>query len=127
MKKIVLKVFIIYLILLLFISLYCTVVSEATGLAHQFSGSENPEGTKEITSIIGKILEIVRNVGAGIAVLILLTLGCKYMLSSASDRAEIKKHAVIYVIGAVVLFASSAIADILKKFATSSTSATKSS
>ena len=28
----------------------------------------------------------------------------RYMLSSAGDRADIKKHAIAYVVGAVILF-----------------------
>ena len=81
------------------------------------------EGTIEATAEAGKVrnalgivLTIVRNVGASIAVIMLLVLGSKYMIASAADRAEIKKHAIIYVLGAVVLFASSAIIEIIKNF-----------
>ena len=39
------------------------------------------------------------------------------MYSAPGDRAEIKKHAVVYIVGAVVLFASSGILGIIKDFA----------
>ena len=72
----------------------------------------------KIVAILSVVLEIVRNVGVGIAVLILLIHGCKYMLASAGEKAEIKKHAITYVIGAIVLFASATILEIIRQATT---------
>ena len=44
-----------------------------------------------------------------IAVVVLLVIAMRYMISSAGDRADIKKHAVAYVIGTFVLFAATQI------------------
>ena len=51
-----------------------------------------------------------------IAMLVLVAI--KYMTSAPGEKADIKKHAVIYVVGAVVMFASTGILGIIQKFAT---------
>ena len=48
----------------------------------------------------------------------LIVLAIKYISAAPGDKAEIKKHAVIYIVGAVVLFAASGIIQIIKTFAT---------
>ncbi len=67
--------------------------------------------------VAGVSVAVVRNVGYGTAVVILVVIAIKYMTSAPGERADIKKHAVPYVIGAVVLFASSAILGQLTEFA----------
>ena len=49
----------------------------------------------------------------------IVVIAAKYMLASAGDRADIKKHAVAYVTGAMILFGSAAIVDIIQGFADS--------
>ena len=49
-------------------------------------------------------------------IVMLSILGMKYMYSSPGERAEIKKHAVIYVIGAFILFAVPGIIRIIIEF-----------
>ena len=63
-----------------------------------------PEVAKLANTAAGTVASILRIVGVGIAVVMLLTIAMKYMISSAGDRADLKKHAVAYVVGAVVLF-----------------------
>lgn len=70
------------------------------------------------TNIIGAILGVLRTIGTGISIIMLIAVAIKYMSSAPGDRAEIKKHAVIYVVGAVVLFASAQIVGIIQQFAT---------
>lgn len=97
---------------------------EATGYISNFKGATGADlagADTKIKRTLNMVLTVVRNIGAGLAALILMVLGCKYMLASAGERAEIKKHAVTYVIGAIVLFASSAILEIIKKFALNAT------
>ncbi len=122
MKKIAIKVLILLISFLLIFSIIYN--SKATAITEMFGGKNvtTDKASKKIVSILAIVLEIVRNIGAGLALLMLLILGCKYMLASAGERAEIKKHAVTYVIGAVVLFAASGILEILKQFALSVTS-----
>ena len=44
----------------------------------------------------------------------LIVLAIKYIVSSPEDKAEIKKHAVVYVVGAIFIFAASSIIELLK-------------
>lgn len=62
-------------------------------------------------------ISVVRVVCVTIAIVILLVIAMKYMISAPGDRADIKKHAVHYVIGAFVLFAVTGILSILDNFA----------
>lgn len=118
MKRNFIRIIILFLIAIFIASSVCYV---SAAITDTFTGKNmtGEDSGKKIVKIISIVLEVVRNVGAGLAVLMMLVLGCKYILASASDRADIKKHAVTYVIGALVLFASSGIAGILKEFATS--------
>lgn len=125
MKKRILKVLLVMILIIFAVSLLHS--SFATGVLDNFDGNiadGAKSGSTKMTKILGMVLDAVRNVGAGIAVLILIVIGCKYVIASAGERADIKKNAVPYVIGAVVLFASSGIAGILKEFATAATEET---
>lgn len=67
--------------------------------------------------IVSAILAIVQVVGIGTAVIMLIVLAIKYISAAPGDKADIKKHAVVYVVGAVVLFAASGILGIIRNFA----------
>ena len=82
----------------------------------QFDGKADNDLNGNAKSIIGAILGVVRIVAVGIALIMLIVVAMKYMMSAPGDRADIKKHAVVYVVGAVVLFASAGILDIIQKF-----------
>ena len=70
-----------------------------------------------LNRIIGSAITIVQVVGVGVAIIMLIVLAIKYISAAPGDKADIKKHAVVYVVGAVVLFAASGILGIVKKFA----------
>ncbi|HIT70720.1 MAG TPA: hypothetical protein IAD08_02245 [Candidatus Scatovivens faecipullorum] len=80
---------------------------------------ENPtaEGTEKVTNLVnstaGAAVSVIRIVAASIAVIMLLVIAMRYMISSPGDRADIKKHAVAYVIGAFVLFGVTGILGVL--------------
>lgn len=67
-------------------------------------------------SIISPILNIVQIIAVGIAIIMLIVLAMKYMFCSIEEKAEIKKHAVVYVIGATVMFGATGIIEIIKQF-----------
>lgn len=72
-----------------------------------------------VTDISGSIITIARVICAGVAVAMLCILGMKYMTSAPSEKADIKKHAVVYIVGAVVMFACTGILGIIQNFASS--------
>ncbi|MCR5185688.1 MAG: hypothetical protein K6D97_01035, partial [Clostridia bacterium] len=82
-------------------------------------GASDGTGTAESAQkILQAILTVAQVIGVGVAVIMLIVLAIKYISAAPSDKAEIKKHMVVYVVGAVVLFAASGILQIIKNFAT---------
>lgn len=67
--------------------------------------------------IAGNILSIVQVVGVAVAVIMLIVLAIKYISAAPNDKADIKSHAVVYVIGAVCLFAATGIIQLIKTMA----------
>ena len=68
-------------------------------------------------SVIGTIISAARIIGICFAVVMLLTIAMKYMTAAAGDNAYIKKSAVAYVVGAIVLFAVTGILGVIQQFA----------
>ena len=88
------------------------------GSAEIPSGDPNGPTAKTFGTILNTILGIVQVIGVAIAVIMLIVLAIKYISAAPGDKAEIKKHAVVYIVGAVVLFAASGLLQIIKSFAT---------
>ena len=63
-----------------------------------------------INSVGANIVSIITTIGIIVAVIVLLILGIKYMMGSASEKAEYKKTMIPYLVGAVFIFGASAIA-----------------
>lgn len=70
-----------------------------------------------------KITNIISTVGIVVAVIVLLILGIKYMIGSASEKAEYKKTMIPYLVGAVLVFGASAIAKVVVSMASTITNA----
>lgn len=70
-----------------------------------------------IGKVTSTVLDAVRYAGYGISLIMLTYIFIKYMLSGASEKAEVKKNLIPFVIGAVILFAASSIVGILKEVA----------
>lgn len=64
--------------------------------------------------IANQILGIVQVVAVSVAVIMLIVLAIKYISSAPNDKAEIKKNAIVYVVGAVLLFGATGILQIIK-------------
>lgn len=73
--------------------------------------------TSSVQNMANAILSVTQTVGIAVAVIMLIVLAIKYISAAPSDKADIKKHAVVYVVGAVVLFAAAGIMQIIKQFA----------
>lgn len=82
-----------------------------------FQGKTDTSGAKDsVTNIIGALINIIQIVGSGVAIIMLIVLAIKYISAAPGDKADIKKHAVVYVVGAIVLFAATGILQIIKNF-----------
>lgn len=120
MLRFVKKCIIIFICVLMMFSLcYKSFAIEPDDVTGKFKGvlAEGAGQSKNISkNIISSVLSVVRIVAAAIALVILMIIGCKYIIASAGDRADIKKYAVNYVIGAVILFGASGIFGIIQNF-----------
>ena len=67
-----------------------------------------------IQDISGTILGIVQVVGVAVAVIMLVVLAIKYISAAPSEKADIKKSAFIYIIGALLLFGGVALLNIIR-------------
>lgn len=70
----------------------------------------------KFTSVVNIVLGIAQVIGVAVAVIMLIVLAIKYISSAPNDKAEIKKHAVMYIVGAIVLFGASGLLGIIKTF-----------
>jgi len=106
------------LALIAFLCLAVLSTSDASGstVKSQFGGTTNPTGSAAAIQILSAVLSIVRTAGAGVAVVMLMTIAAKYIMASAGDRADIKKYAVNYVIGALILFGATGILGVVQNF-----------
>ena len=66
-----------------------------------------------VTNIGNQIIGIITTVGVVVAVVVLLVLGIKYMMGSASEKAEYKKTMIPYLVGAILIFGASAITKVV--------------
>ncbi len=107
------------------ISLMVAMISMCLSNVVFATGAPDPQpsfgtASTSIGNVLNVILGIAQVVGVAIAVIMLVVLAIKYISAAPGDKAEIKKHAVVYIVGAVVLFAASGILGIIKNFVTDS-------
>lgn len=70
-----------------------------------------------VNNTAATIITSLRIVCVSIAIVILLVIAMKYMTSAPGDRADIKKHAVHYIISAAILFGVTGILTIISNIA----------
>lgn len=66
------------------------------------------------------VLGIISYICYAAAVIMLVVLGVKFIAAAPDAKADIKKQAIVYVIGAVLVFAAGGILTIIRNVATSS-------
>ena len=110
---------IVAVVLLVLMLVACaTPVFATTALVDEVGRGKDSDFKTSATSISQSIFSIVQVVGSAVAIIMLVVLAIKYLAAAPSDKAEIKKHAVVYVVGAIVLFGASNIVGMIAKFAT---------
>lgn len=72
--------------------------------------------TDKVNTITGTVITSIRIIGIAVAIVMLLTVAMKYMTAAPGDKADIKKSAIQYVVGAIVLFGVVGILEIINKF-----------
>lgn len=108
--KIFCIIFMVCMFLLVANSVFATPVdpSTLTGTYSETSG---------ITTLGQQIIGIITTIGIVVSVVVLIILGIKYMIGSAEEKAEYKKTMIPYLVGAVLVFGASAIAQVVYSIA----------
>ncbi len=65
---------------------------------------------------MGTAINTIKIVGTGTAIVMITYMGIKYMMAAPSEKAEFKKSASIYIVGAVLIFAATNILAIIIDF-----------
>ena len=76
------------------------------------TGSNNAN-TTTMQNIGNQIITVVSVAGSIVSVIVLIVLGIKYMMGSASEKAEYKKTMIPYLVGAILIFGASAITKVV--------------
>jgi len=88
------------------------------------SGTRPSSGADDVASITNMVIYVIQIIAFAAAVIMLIFVGIKFLTASPEGKAEIKKTAVIYVVGAILLFAATGILQIVRSLASNiSTSA----
>ena len=121
--KIIKKFSLIFLAAILIMSGLCNIVNAASNGNFNLTAFDTPptNGVNETNKIVNQtaasVIGLARIVCVTIAIVILLVIAMKYMISAPGDRADIKKHSVNYVIGAFVLFGITGILTVINNLA----------
>lgn len=95
---------------------YSQTLTDVSGWAGENGNAEIANKTRGIAA---SLIYIIQMVGTGIAIVMLTYFGIKYMLAAPDAKADFKKSATGYIVGAVILFAAVNIIGIISNFATS--------
>ena len=74
-------------------------------------------GATDVERISGMVIYVIQIIAFTAGVIMLVFLGIKFITASPEGKAEIKKSAVIYVVGAILLFAATGILSIVQSLA----------
>lgn len=102
------------LIIITIISIVCItgIANAANDAKDAFPGEligKSSAVSNNVSGYASTILGVVQVIGYSVAVIILAWLGVKYIMASPDGKAEIKKQAFAYLLGAVLLFAAGSI------------------
>ena len=73
----------------------------------------SPVSISEAVNLGNKIITVVSTIGSVLSVIVLIVIGIKYMLGSVEEKAEYKKTLIPYVVGCIIVFAASSIAQLI--------------
>lgn len=119
MKKSIKVISTLLLAIMLVTSIAGTVLAvDPNTVINGLNGNGNVQ-TNDLTKVGNNIVTIIQVVGIVIAVIVLLVIGIKYMMGSASEKAEYKKTMIPYIVGAVLIFAGTSLVRVIYSLSTS--------
>ena len=108
------KIISVVLIITTILSAFCMVFATGPDIP---SGSKPGSGADEVTNITNMVIYVIQIIAFAAAVIMLIFVGIKFLTASPEGKAEIKKTAVIYLVGAILLFAATGILQIVRSLA----------
>jgi trbC/VIRB2 family len=119
MKKSIKVISTLLLAIMLVASIAGTVLAvDPNTVLNGLNGNGNVQ-INDLTKVGNNIVTIIQVVGIVIAVIVLLVIGIKYMMGSASEKAEYKKTMIPYIVGAVLIFAGTSLVRVIYSLSTS--------
>lgn len=112
----IMKILTIIATVIMIVSMGASVVYGLTPI--DMTANSSATGTTEVKDFGQNIMGVVQVAGVVIAVVVVMILGIKYMMGSAEEKAEYKKTMIPYLVGAILVFAASTIANVVYQFAT---------
>lgn len=110
-KKVLYKLLIVFVVIAIATLLLSNVV---------FGGTINTNGVvigrrliNEAAPVGNRIVGVIKVVGIFVSVAMTMIVGMRYMLSSVEEKAEYKKTAIIYLIGAILIFSTTQLIDFI--------------
>lgn len=100
------KILSVMLLVILIISISTLVFADE--ITQSMSGIGGRNSNSAIYTAGGKVLGIIQAIGISVAVIMIVVIAIRFMLASAEGKAEIKSQLLPYLIGAILLFATSA-------------------
>lgn len=108
---------------LIILTIFCTISTivlaavDPESVIGSLNNGNAGTSTGQLTNVGGRIVAIMQTVGIVVAVVVLLVLGIKYMMGSAEEKAEYKKTMIPYIVGAVLIFGATTIANVVFQIA----------
>ena len=115
MKTKTIKILTMVMTIALMIAMRASVVYGLT--PEELNANASATGTTQVQTFGQNIMGVIQVLGVVIAVVVLMVLGIKYMMGSAEEKAEYKKTMIPYLVGAILIFAASTIANVVYQFA----------
>ena len=113
MSKKTIKILTTIVTILLIISMASPMVFAAKTKIGEVNIDPTTKNTENVTNFGNKVIGMLQVVSTIIAVVIIIVLGIKYMMGSAEEKAEYKKTMIPYLVGAVLIFASATIVNVI--------------
>lgn len=108
-SKLVLKILFVILVVLFIVGMFNNYAYADNFDLKGFGTPADNSIKSPFLSVMGAMVAVMRIVCTGIAIIMLMVIGMKYLAASPGERADLKKSAIQYVVGAVVLFGSAGI------------------
>ena len=116
MEKVLCKSLICLITLILLLNIF-TAISYADNFDMKYYEKNGASTTikEPFEKGIGAVLSVVRIVGTAISFIMIMVVAIKYMSAAPGDRADIKKSSIQFVVGALILFGSTNLLQILEQ------------